>query len=125
MKKDITLNTFTREFYSERPCLEFLIDKKKIGLRGSLAENALIRNLLRASNGIISDAPVACTTSELQLPASLEGALNKMAEHGSVLTTDRWRGCVSAVHNHWHDVADSTNGENFKLLHWHIFNLKN
>jgi transposase-like protein len=57
--------------------------------------------------------------------ASLEGALDKMVEHGSVLTTDGWGGYVSAAHNHWHDVAESNNGENFKLLHWHIFNLKN
>jgi hypothetical protein len=28
MRRDLTLNTLTREFHSERPCLEFLIDKK-------------------------------------------------------------------------------------------------
>jgi hypothetical protein len=47
--------------------------------------------------------------------ASLEGALDKMVEHGSVLTTDGWRGCVSAAHNHLHDAADGNNGENFQL----------
>jgi len=57
--------------------------------------------------------------------ASLEEALDKTVEHGSVLTTDGLREYVYAAHNHWHDVADSNNGESFKLLHWHIFNLKN
>jgi hypothetical protein len=40
-------------------------------------------------------------------PESLEGALDKMVEHGSLLTTNGWRGYVSVAHNHWHDVADS------------------
>jgi hypothetical protein len=45
----------------------------------------------------------------------LEGALKKRLEHGSVLTTDGWRGCFSVAHNRWHDVADGNNGENFQL----------
>jgi hypothetical protein len=50
--------------------------------------------------------------------ASLEGALDKMVEHGSMLTTDGWSGCVSAAHNHWHDVADSNNARTFNLKKW-------
>jgi predicted nucleic-acid-binding Zn-ribbon protein len=56
---------------------------------------------------------------------SLGKGLKKMVDPEALITTDGWSGYKPAAKNYWHEVFLSENGDNFKKLHWHIFNIKN
>ncbi len=56
---------------------------------------------------------------------SLKQVLEASVEASAVVTTDGWKGYLSALTGKWHNVEDSAQGANFEALHWHIFNLKN
>lgn len=56
---------------------------------------------------------------------TLKQALDETIEATAVVTTDGWKGYLSALVDKWHNVEDSAQGANFEALHWHIFNLKN
>lgn len=56
---------------------------------------------------------------------SIKEAVDLTIDPEAVITTDGWTGYGKALKNYWHNVEDSSRGENFELLHWHIFNLKN
>ena len=48
-----------------------------------------------------------------------------MIDPDAFIITDGWSGYTPAAKEWWHEVVLSEKGSNFKLLHWHIFNLKN
>ncbi len=123
MKKDITLTCLLENFTANDHALNSYIDKK-MGCGVHLPKFSH-KKFVKGKKWHHKRCASCMYDESATATASLEGALDKMVEHGSLLTTDGWRGYVSAAHNHWHDLADSNNGENFKLLHWHIFNLKN
>jgi hypothetical protein len=56
---------------------------------------------------------------------SLGKGLRNMVHKDAVITTDGWSGYQPVAKDFWHEVFLSNKGDNFKLLHWHIFNLKN
>lgn len=56
---------------------------------------------------------------------TLKRALEDSVDHTAVVTTDGWKGYLTALSGRWHNVEESAQGANFEALHWHIFNLKN
>ena len=56
---------------------------------------------------------------------SLEEGIDEMVNKEALVTTDGWSGYPAATGDRWHLVFPSDDGDNFKKLHWFIFNLKN
>jgi hypothetical protein len=55
----------------------------------------------------------------------LAQGIEEMIDQEAVITTDEWSGYPKAVGERMHLQFKSDDGENFKGLHWHIFNIKN
>ena len=55
----------------------------------------------------------------------LKKGIEKMIDVQALVTTDGWKAYETAVGGRWHESFPSSSGENFELIHWHIFNLKN
>jgi hypothetical protein len=51
-------------------------------------------------------------------------ALEDSVDHTAVVSTDSWKGYLTALSGRWHNVEESNQGANFEALHRHIFNLK-
>lgn len=57
--------------------------------------------------------------------ASLKIGLNAMVDKKTTVITDKWSAYPLATIEYEHQAKLSDQGANFKLLHWHIFNIKN
>ena len=55
---------------------------------------------------------------------TLKQALDETIASTAVVTTNGWKGYLSALVDKWHNVEVSAEGANFEALHWHILNLK-
>jgi DNA-directed RNA polymerase subunit RPC12/RpoP len=55
----------------------------------------------------------------------LEIAIDAMVSPTAIVISDKWSSYSSAVGDRLHAPEYSDDGANFRLLHWHIFNIKN
>jgi len=73
--------------------------------------------------GIIKSA--SATIIEGFSTKDLSKGIDKMVDENAIITTDAWSAYPNAVGDRFHLQFKSENGDNFRGLHWHIFNLKN
>jgi len=55
----------------------------------------------------------------------LGAAMDVMIDQKATVSTDQWTAYPNAVGGRKHISKPSANGENFPIIHWHIFNIKN
>ncbi len=91
--------------------------KKKVlvGIEVEYPEGDGAAKIKRASAVVIDDYSAE----------SLGKGINEIVDEDALVTTDGWGAYQKATGGRMHMSFPSEDGENFKLLHWHIFNIKN